>query len=86
MGSRGAGPMVSGSKIVISAALPGGDEAPVMQIVHQGSLARHPIDGVFQRHHLLFPDPVAQQAGAVVRAVALIRPRAAIGGADDRVG
>src|SRR5712691_3170990 len=66
--------------------LPGGDEAPVMQVVHQGGLARHAVDRVFQRHHLLFPDPVAQQAGAVVRAVALVRPRAAIRGADDGVG
>src|SRR5712692_10180500 len=63
--------------------LSSGEEAPVMQVVHQGGLARHPVDGVFQRHHLLFPDPVAQQAGAVVRAVALVRPRAAIRGADD---
>src|SRR5712692_2078044 len=66
--------------------LAGGNEAAVMQVVHQGGLARHPVDRVFQRHDLLFPHPVAQQSRAVVRAVTLVRPRAAVGGADDGVG
>ena len=55
-----------------------GDEAAVMEFVHQGGLSRQPVDGVFQGHNLLFPDPVAQQIGAVLVAVHCVRPRAAV--------
>ena len=40
--------------------LAGSNEAPVMQVVHDGGFSSHPVHGIFQGHYLLFPDPVAQ--------------------------
>src|SRR6266436_1513004 len=65
--------------------LAAGKAAAVMQVVHQGRLARHAVDRIFQRHDLLFSHPVAQQAGTVVGTVALVWPCPAVGGANDRV-
>ena len=49
-----------------------------MEVVHQIGLAGHPVDGVLQGHSPLFSNPVAQQSGAVVGTVPLIRPSAAM--------
>src|SRR5262249_29684269 len=49
--------------------LPRGKKAAVLQVMHQGRLARQPVDCVFQGHDLLLPHPVAEQTCAVFIAV-----------------
>jgi len=71
------GPIVSGSKMVMSAALRRqGSRGHASRA--SGRLARHAVDRVFQRITCFSPHPVAQQAGTVVGTVALVWPCPAI--------
>src|SRR5262249_19102187 len=62
-----------------------GDEAAVVQVVHQRGLAGQPGDRFLSRRDRLRADPMTQQVRAVLGPVGGVRPRPAVAGADHRI-